>query len=77
MISEILVYKKRDYMYIVIYIQRLVQSHSPDLGLLRFEKCWFLLHYLCQIWRGGWQVKNLVQKHAHRLLVVDSNYILD
>ena len=37
MISQILVYKKSDYMYIVIYIQRLVQSHSPDLGLFWFE----------------------------------------
>ena len=37
MISQMLVYKKYDYTYIVIYIQRLVQSHSPDLGLLWFE----------------------------------------
>ena len=37
MISQILVHKKYDYTYIAIYIQRLVQSRSPDLGLLWFE----------------------------------------
>ena len=37
MISQILVYKKYDYTYNVIYIQMCVHKHSPDLGLIRIE----------------------------------------